>query len=53
MSGGIPNIAGIKKLDDYTVEVRTIGYEAPAVYTILGLEVTPLHYYGDTALVRL
>ena len=46
---GVPNVAGIKKLDDYTVEVKTNGYEAPAVYTILGLQVTPLHYYGDEA----
>ncbi len=50
MTGGIPNIAGIKKLDDYTVEVTTIGFEAPAVYSILGLEVAPMHYYGDAAL---
>lgn len=46
---GVPNIAGIKKIDDYTVEVTTTGYEAPAVYSILGLNITPLHYYGDTA----
>ncbi|NLJ65438.1 MAG: hypothetical protein GX337_08665 [Christensenellaceae bacterium] len=44
---GVANIAGIKKLDDYTVEVKTNGYEAPAVYSILGINVTPLHYYGD------
>ena len=50
MSGGIPNIAGIKKVDNYTVEVRTTGYEAPAVYSVLGVEVAPLHYYGDVAL---
>ena len=44
---GVPNIAGIKKLDDYTVEVTTAGYEAPAVYSILGVFITPMHYYGD------
>ena len=47
MAGGIPNIAGIKKIDQYTVEVKTTGYAAPAIYTICGLYVTPLHYYGD------
>ncbi|MEL7590222.1 MAG: ABC transporter substrate-binding protein [Anaerolineaceae bacterium] len=47
---GVPNIAGIKKLDQYTVEVTTNGYEAPAVYSILGIQITPLHYYGDAAL---
>jgi peptide/nickel transport system substrate-binding protein len=45
--GGVPNIAGIKKIDDYTVEVTVEGYEAPAVYSILGVNITPLHYYGD------
>jgi len=44
---GVPNIAGIVKVDDYTVEVTTNGYEAPAVYTILGIQISPLHYYGD------
>lgn len=47
---GVPNIAGIKKLDQYTVEVKTVGYEAPAVYSILGISIAPLHYYGDKAL---
>ena len=46
---GVPNIAGIKKLDKYTVQVVTEGYEAPAVYSILGISVTPMHYYGDPA----
>ena len=44
---GVPNIAGIKKLDDYTVEVTLNGFEAPAVYSVLGVSITPLHYYGD------
>ncbi len=47
--GGVPNIAGIKKLDDYTVEVTTVGFEAPAVYQILDVYITPMHYYGDPA----
>ncbi len=49
MAGGIPSIEGIKKVDQYTVEVKTKGYEAPAVYSICGLEVAPMHYYGDAA----
>ena len=47
MSAGVPNIEGIKRVDDYTVEVQTHGFEAPAVYSILGLAIAPLHYYGD------
>ncbi len=46
---GVPNIAGIVKLDDYTVEVTVKGFSAPAVYSILGIPVTPMHYYGDPA----
>ena len=45
----ITSISGIKMLDDYTVEVTVKGYSAPAVYSILGITITPLHYYGDTA----
>ena len=47
MSAGVPNISGIKKLDDYTVEVKVNGFSAPAVYSICGLYITPKHYYGD------
>lgn len=47
MSAGVPNISGITRVDDYTVEVRTHGYEAPAVYSILGLDIAPMHNYGD------
>jgi peptide/nickel transport system substrate-binding protein len=44
---GVPNIAGIVKVDDLTVEVTVNGFSAPAVYSILGQDVTPMHYYGD------
>lgn len=44
---GVPNISGITKLDKYTVQVVVEGYSAPAVYSILGISVTPMHYYGD------
>lgn len=47
MSAGVPNIAGIKKLDDYTVEIKVKGFSAPAIYSILGIQIAPLHYYGD------
>ena len=46
---GVPNISGIVKLDDYTIQVTVNGFSAPAVYSILGVQVTPLHYYGDVA----
>lgn len=46
-SAGVPNISGITRVDDYTVEVKVQGFEAPAVYSILGLQIAPMHYYGD------
>ena len=48
-SAGVPNITGIKRVDDYTIEVQVKGFSAPAVYSILGQPITPLHYYGDPA----
>ena len=47
MSAGVPNISGIKKLDDYTVEIKVQGFSAPAIYSILVIQVAPKHYYGD------
>ncbi len=44
---GVKSIAGIKKLDDYTVEITLEGFSAPAVYQVLGSYITPMHYYGD------
>lgn len=46
--GGIPNIAGIKKLSDTEVEITVDGFDATAVYS-LGIVVAPVHYYGDLA----
>lgn len=43
----VPNIEGIKKLSQTEVEVKLHGFEAPAVYSIAGIQVAPMHYYGD------
>ena len=48
-AAGVPSIAGIKKVDDYTVSVTVKGFSAPAVYSIFGMSIAPLHYYGDKA----
>lgn len=42
----VPNIEGIKKINDYEVEVKTNGYDATTIYQF-DMEVCPLHYYGD------
>ncbi|MHB1454120.1 MAG: ABC transporter substrate-binding protein [Saccharofermentanales bacterium] len=51
-SGGteIDSISGIKKISQTQVEVKVRGFSAPAVYNICGIQVAPMHYYGDEAL---
>ncbi|MDX9916753.1 MAG: ABC transporter substrate-binding protein [Gudongella sp.] len=48
-SGGteVPNIEGIKKVGKYEVEVKSKGFDASAVYTICGIQIAPMHYYGS------
>ena len=43
----VNSIEGIKRISDYEVEVTTKGYDAAAIYQIAGINVLPLHYYGD------
>ena len=43
---GVPNIEGIKKIDDYTVSVTTNGFSVTTIYN-LGIRVAPMHYYGE------
>ena len=45
---GIPSITGIKKVDATSVTVTVDGFDATAIYS-LGIQVSPLHYYGDAA----
>ena len=47
--GGVPNIEGIKKIDDYTVSVTTNGYSVTTIYN-LDINVAPMHYYGDVSM---
>ncbi len=50
-SGGteVNNIEGIKKISQTEVEVTVRGFSAPAVYSICGIQVAPMHYYGNAA----
>ena len=47
MSAGVKSVSGITRVDDYTVEVKVKGFDAAAVYSILALQIAPMHYYGD------
>lgn len=46
-AGGVPNIEGIKKTGEYSVEIKVNGYDAAAVYQVLGIQIAPMHYYGS------
>ncbi len=46
----VANISGIKKINQYEVQVVTTGFDAAAIYQVCGITVAPMHYYGDTAL---
>ena len=45
----VDNISGIKRINDYEVQVVVDGYDASAVYKIFQNYPVPLHYYGDKA----
>ena len=47
---GAATITGIKKTGDYSMTIHMTEYDATAIYSIQGLWVAPLHYYGDKAL---
>lgn len=49
VGSGAANIAGIQKTGDYSIRITLTKVDAVAVYQ-LAQTVTPLHYYGDTAL---
>ncbi len=44
----VPNIEGIKKINDYELEITTEGYESTTIEK-LNVTVGPMHYYGDKA----
>lgn len=43
----VTHVKGIKRVDDYTVEVTLEGFSAPAIYSLFGGYIAPKHYYGD------
>lgn len=45
----VPNIEGIKKINDYELEVTTEGFST-VVAENLSIYVCPMHYYGDKSL---
>lgn len=48
-SGAITSISGIRKINDYEIEIVIDGFDAAAIYR-LGITVGPMHYYGDESL---
>ena len=46
---GAPNISGLTRVDDYTVNIHMTEFDATAIYNV-GSYLAPLHYYGDPAM---
>ncbi|MCL2707505.1 MAG: ABC transporter substrate-binding protein [Defluviitaleaceae bacterium] len=46
----VTSIEGIRKINDYELEIVTNGFAANAVYSLGNLTLAPLHYYGDKSL---
>lgn len=42
----VPDIEGIKKIDELTVEVTIEGVDPKAIWNLAGIEVAPEHYYS-------
>ncbi len=43
-----PNVSGLTRVDDYTVNLHMTSFDATAIYNV-GIQLAPLHYYGDPA----
>ncbi len=42
----VPEIEGIKKIDDRTVQVTIMGVDPKAIWNLGGIDISPAHYYG-------
>ncbi len=45
----VASVEGIEKVNDYEVKITTDGFATNTIYQI-GVQVAPLHYYGDASL---
>lgn len=43
---GAPNVSGLTRVDDYTVNLHMTEFDATAIYNVGGY-LAPLHYYGN------
>ena len=46
--GDAPAVSGIQKTGEHSMRVVMTEVSATAIYTLAGIPVAPLHYYGDT-----
>lgn len=51
-AGGVavPSIQGIRKIDEYTLEIDSVGNDAQKIYSVCNIRIIPLHYYGDDSM---
>ncbi len=49
-TGPVRSVSGIVRVDDYSLDLVVTDFAASDIYTLCGLDIAPLHYYGDKAL---
>ncbi|MGN1148277.1 MAG: ABC transporter substrate-binding protein [Lachnospiraceae bacterium] len=45
-----PSIAGIEKTGDYSMRITMSKFDATSIYTVAGIPLAPMHYYGSADL---
>ena len=49
-TGPVHAVKGLVRLDDFSLELTVTAFTEADLYTLCGLDIVPLHYYGDEAL---
>ncbi|MGL4735851.1 MAG: ABC transporter substrate-binding protein [Cellulosilyticaceae bacterium] len=51
-TANVPDISGIKKVDEQTVEVTITGVDPKAIWNLGGIKIAPAHYYAPSGLKK-
>ena len=49
-TGPVRAVSGLTRLDDFSLELSLTSFSEADLYTLCGVSIAPLHYYGDEAL---
>jgi peptide/nickel transport system substrate-binding protein len=48
--GPVTSISGLVRVDDYSLDVTVSHFSVSDIYSLCGIDIAPLHYYGDESL---